>query len=58
MKVYIIYRTKRDNSMSPDLWEIYDNEIEALRECNFWNAEKGVYSFFCASKEVKNLFEI
>ena len=58
MAVYIVYRVKRDDNNFKDIWNIYDNELEALRECNCWNSDKGVYFFYTNAKDVLKVFEV
>ena len=59
MEVYIVYRVNRASDKAiPENWAVYDNELEALRECNHWNADKGVYYFYTIPKNVLKIFEI
>ena len=58
MEVYIVYRVNRHEKSYPENWAIYDNELEALRECNHWNSDKGVYYFYTIPKDVLTTFEI
>jgi hypothetical protein len=58
MEVYIVYRTARDRVENIQLWSIYDNEIESLRECNYHNSKNELYFYYTLSKQVMKLFEI
>jgi hypothetical protein len=58
MEVYIVYRIARDRGENVETWSIYDNEIAALRECNYYNSENGLYFYFTLSKQVLKVFEV
>jgi hypothetical protein len=57
MTVWIVYRVRNDDTTDNQLWSVYDNEMEALRECNCWNSDKGLYTFYCKGKDVLKVFE-
>lgn len=58
MEVYIVYRMGRSTNSDKAVWNIYDSELEALRECNYWNSDNGTYFFYSEQKDVLKVFEI
>mgnify|MGYP003352775846 CR=1 FL=1 len=58
MEVFVVYCIARDRGENVTLWSLYDNEIEALRECNYYNSANGLYFYFTIPKQVLKVFEV
>jgi hypothetical protein len=56
-KVYVVYRINIE-SKDKAIQFLYSNEIEALRECNYWNSQTTAYIYYVEEQEVLDIFEI
>ena len=57
MTVYIVYRINIE-SKDKIIQSIYSTEVEALRECNYWNSQTTAYIYYVEQQEVLKLFEV
>jgi hypothetical protein len=55
--VYIVYRINIEFK-DKIIQSLYSNEIEALRECNYWNSQTTSFIYYVEQQEVLELFEV